>query len=119
MKKGLANPALAAVLVQKVLAEKPAVRSVVLCHQPALERTRITAEEKRNMIQSPKGRAREELVQSLRLVGWCAETRVPSQRETGVAAGILYLRGGRISSGPCGWVDWAAKQASQQSSGRM
>lgn len=119
MKKGLANPALYAVLVQKVLAEKPAVRSVVLCHQPALERTRITAEEKRNMIQSPKGRAREELVQSLRLVGWCAETRVPSQRETGVAAGILYLRGGRISSGPCGWVDWAAKQASQQSSGRM
>lgn len=50
-----------------MLPEKAEVSSVVLHHQPILKRTEIAAEGKCKEIQSPKGRAWEELVQSLRL----------------------------------------------------
>lgn len=46
---------------------------MVLCHQPIHRRTRITAEDKWNMTQPPKGRFWKELVDSLGPVGWCSE----------------------------------------------
>lgn len=46
---------------------------MVVCHQPILKRTRITAEDKWNMIQAPKARVGEEHVESLRLIGWYSE----------------------------------------------
>lgn len=46
---------------------------MVLCHQLIHKRAEITAEDKQSTIQPPKGKAWEELVESLRLVGWCPQ----------------------------------------------